>query len=126
MTRRTLRISTAVISVVLALVLGWSVIAGNFVVPIVAVVLAVGLSYFLRRATKDVTRDERTTLLYEKAAGLTIRICVPLVAVTGIILFIFRKSLPAELVSAGYVLAYVACVLLLVHLAFYSYYSRKH
>jgi len=126
MTRKTLRISTAVISVVLALVLGWSVIAGNFVVPIVAVVLAVGLSYFLRRATKDVTRDERTTLLYEKAAGLTIRICVPLVAVTGIILFIFRKSLPAELVSAGYVLAYVACVLLLVHLAFYSYYSRKH
>jgi uncharacterized membrane protein len=126
MTRKTLRISTAVISVVLALILGWSVFAGNFVVPIVAVVLAIGLNYFLRRATKDVTRDERTTLLYEKAAGITIRICVPLAALAGITLFILRKSLSAELVSAGYVLAYVACVLLLVHLAFYSYYSRKH
>jgi len=126
MTRKAFRISTAVISVVLALVLGWSVIAGNFVVPIVAVPLAIVLSYFLRRATKDVTRDERTTLLYEKAAGVTIRICVPLVAVTGIILFILRKSLPAELASAGYVLADVACFILLMHLAFYSYYSRKY
>ena len=127
MTRKTLRISTAVISVVLALVVGWSIIAGNFIVPIiVAVVLAIGLSYLLRRATKDVTRDERTTLLYERAAGATIRFCVPVAALVGIILFASRERLSAELVSAGYVLAYVACVLLLVHLAFYSYYSRKH
>jgi uncharacterized membrane protein len=126
MTRKTLRILTAVISVVLALVVGWSITAGNFVVPIVAVVLAIGLSYLLRRATKDVTRDERTTLLYEKAAGATIRFCVPLAAFVGIILFALRQRLSVELVSAGYVLAYVACVLLLVHLAFYSYYSRKH
>ena len=34
MTRKTLRISTAVISVVLALVVGWSITAGNFAVPI--------------------------------------------------------------------------------------------
>ena len=123
---KTLRILTAVISVVLALVVGWSITAGNFVVPIVAVVLAIGLSYLLRRATKDVTRDERTTLLYERAAGATIRFCVPVAALVGIILFASRERLSAELVSAGYVLAYVACVLLLVHLAFYSYYSRKH
>jgi uncharacterized membrane protein len=126
MTRRTLRISTAVISVVLAVVVGWSITTGNFVVPIVAVVLAIGLSYLLRRATKDVTRDERTTLLYEKAAGATIRFCVPVAAFIGIVLFALRERLSVELVSAGYVLAYVACVLLLVHLAFYSYYSRKH
>ncbi len=126
MTGKTLRISTAVISVVLALVVGWAIAADNFVVPVVAVVLAIGLSYLLRRATKDVTRDERTTLLYEKAAGATIRFCVPLAAFVGIILFTLRERLSAELVSAGYVLAYVACVLLLVHLGFYSYHSRKH
>src|SRR4030042_1704353 len=108
---KTLRISTAVISLVLALVVGWSVTAGNFIVPIIAVVLAAGLSYFLRRATKDVTRDERTTLLYEKAAGATIRFCVPVAAFVGVILFALRECLSAELVSAGYVLAYVARVL---------------
>jgi len=126
MTRNTLRISTAAISVALALVVGWSIVAGNSVAPVVAVALAIGLTYFLRRATSDVTRDERTTLLYEKAAGATIRFCVPVAAFAGIILFALRERLSTELVSAGYVLAYVACVLLLVHLAFYSYYSRKH
>ena len=126
MTRKTLRILTAVISVGLALVVGWSITAGNFVVPIAAVALAIGLSYFLRRAARDVTRDERTVLLYEKAAGATVRLCIPLAAFVGIVLFALRERLSAELVSAGYVLAYVACVLLLVHLAFYSYYSRKH
>jgi len=126
MTSKTLRILTAAIAVVLALVVGWSIIAGNFFVPIIAVVLAIGLSYLLRRRTKEVTKDERTALLYEKAAGATIRFCVPVAALVGIILFTLRERLSTELVSAGYVLAYVACVLLLVHLAFYSYYSRKH
>ena len=126
MTGKTLKRLTAVLSLALALVVSWSVTAGNFIVPIIAVALASGLVYFLRRATKDVTQDERTTLLYEKAAGATIRVCVPLAAFAGIILFALRDRLSAELVSAGYVLAYVACILLLVHLAFYSYYNRMH
>ena len=126
METKTLRISTAVLWMALAVAVGWSITTGNFVVPVVAVSLAIGLSYFLRRANKDVTRDERTTLLYEKAAGATIRVCVPLAAFAGIILFALRERLSAELVSAGYTLAYVACVVLLVHLAFYSYYNRSH
>ena len=126
MTSKTLRIVTAVIAVVLALVVGWSITAGNFFVPIIAVVLAIGLSYLLRRRTKEVTKDERTALLYEKASGATIRFGVPLVAVVGIILFALRERLSPGMAEAGYVLAYVACGLLLVHSAFYSYYSRKH
>jgi uncharacterized membrane protein len=126
MTSKTLRTLTAIIAVVLALVVGWSIIAGNFFVPIIAVVLALGLSYLLRRRTKEVTNDERTALLYERAAGATIRFCVPLVAVIGIILFALRERLSPEMGAVGYVLAYVACGLLIVHSAFYSYYSRKH
>lgn len=126
MTSKTLRTLTAVIAVALALVVGWSITAGNFFVPIIAVVLAIGLSYLLRRRTKEVTKDERTALLYEKASGDTIRFGVPLVAVVGIILFALRERLSPGMAEAGYVLAYVACGLLLVHSAFYSYYSRKH
>jgi uncharacterized membrane protein len=126
MTSKTLRTLTAIIAVVLALVVGWSIITGNFFVPIIAVVLAIGLSYLLRRRTKEVTKDERTALLYERAAGATIRFCVPLVAVMGIILFVLRECLSPEMEAAGYVLAYVACGLLIVHTAFYSYFSRKH
>jgi uncharacterized membrane protein len=126
MTSKTLRTLTAVIAVALALVVGWSITAGNFFVPIIAVVLAIVLSYLLRRRTKEVTKDERTSLLYEKASGATIKFGVPLVAVIGIILFALRERLAPGMAEAGYVLAYVACGLLLGHSAFYSYYSRKH
>jgi uncharacterized membrane protein len=126
MTSKTLRIFTAVIAVVLAIAVGWSIIVGNFFVPIIAVVLAIGLSYLLRRRTKEVTKDERTALLYEKAAVATIRFCIPLVALIGIILFALRERLSPEMEAAAYVLAYVACGLLVVHSAFYSYYSRRH
>ncbi len=126
MTGKTLRTLTAVIAVVLALVVGWSIIAGNFFVPIIAVVLAIGLSYLLRRRTKEVTRDERTILLYEKAAGATIRICVPIAGVGAVIIIALQNHLPADMVSVAYTLAYTACVLLLVHSGFHSYYSRKH
>ena len=126
MTAKTLKLFTAILAVALAALIGWSIIANNFVVPVVAVALAVGFSYLLRRSTKEVTQDERTTLLYEKAAGATIRFSVPVVALAGIILFLVRDSLSPELASAAYVLAYVACGLLIVHLGFYSYYSRKH
>jgi uncharacterized membrane protein len=125
MTSRTLRILTAVISLALALAVGWSVTAGNFFVPIIAIVLAIGLSYWLRKRTQEVTKDERTVLLYERAAGATMKICVPLAAVAGIVLFALRESLSPGLATAGYVLAYVACGLLLVHSAFYTYYNRK-
>ena len=126
MTGKKLRIFTAIISGILAFVVGWSIAESNFIVPIVAVVLAIVLSYSLRRRVKEVTRDERTTLLYEKAAGATIRFCVPLAAIVAFILFLFREGLSAEAVAAAYVLAYFCCVLLIAHLAFYSYYSRKH
>jgi uncharacterized membrane protein len=126
MTEKRLRIWTAAISGVLALVVSWAIVAGNIVVPFFAILVALGLSFFLRRKVKTVTQDERTTLLYEKAAGVTLRFCVPAAALAGIVLFALRDRLSVELVSAGYALAYVSCVLLLVHSALYSYYSRKH
>jgi uncharacterized membrane protein len=126
MTGKGLRRWTAAIAAVLAIVIGWSITANNLIVPFVAVVLAIGLTYLLRRRTKEVTKDERTALLYQKAASATISICVPIMAVVGIILFALRGRLSVEITTGGYVLAYVSCGLLLVHSAFYSYYARKH
>jgi uncharacterized membrane protein len=126
MTTRMLRILAAAMVVVLALVIGWSIVTRNFIVPIIAIVLAVGLNYLLGRGTKEVTRDERTSLLYEKAAGATVRFCVPVAGVGAVIILALQDHLSAEIVSVAYTLAYTACVLLLVHLAFYTYYSRKH
>lgn len=126
MTGKTLRIATAAIAVILAIVVSWSIVTRNFIVPIIAIVLAIGFSYLLRRGTKEVTRDERTSLLYERVAGATIRFCVPVAGVGAVIIIALQDHLSANMVSVAYTLAYTACMLLLVHLAFYSYYSRKH
>ena len=126
MTAKGLRMATAVIAVILAIVVGWSIVAHNFIVPIIVIVLAVGLSYLLRRGTREVTQDERTSLVYEKAAGSTIRICVPIAGLGAVIILALQDHLSADMISAANTLAYAACVILLVHLGFYSYYSRKH
>ncbi len=126
MKAKTLRISTISIAVALLGIMVWAIITNNFIVPLVAVVLAVGLNYLLRRKAKVVTRDERSTVLYEKAAGATTRLCIPLAALAGIVILIFQERLSDELVTAGQLLAYFACILMLVQLGFYAYYSRKY
>jgi uncharacterized membrane protein len=123
---RTFRISSALIAAALAIAIGWSIVAGNFIVAIIAVILALGASYLLRRVSREVTKDERTTLLYEKAAGATMRLILPIIAVASLILLALQDRVSDDVTLVAYVLAYTTCVLLLLHLGFYSYYSRKH
>ena len=123
---RNFRVSSALIAAALAIAIGWSIVAGNFIVAIIAVILALGASYLLRRATRAVTQDERTTLLYEKAAGATIRLILPITAVASLILLALQDRVSDDVTLVAYVLAYTICILLLVHLGFYSYYNRKH
>jgi uncharacterized membrane protein len=111
---------------VLAGIMLWAMLIDNYVIGIGAAILAVTVSFILRRKTKVVTRDERSTLLFEKAAGATIRLCIPLAALAGIILIIFDERLAYELTNPGQMLAYSACVLMLMQLGFYIYYSRKY
>ena len=123
---RIFRVSSALIAAALAIAIGWSIIAHNFIVAIIAVILAIGASYLLRRASREVTKDERTKLLYEKAAGATIRLILPLTAVASLILLALQDRVSDDVTLVAYVLAYTTCAMLLLHLGFYSYYNRKH
>ena len=123
---RSFRVSSALIAAALTVAIGWSIIARNFIVAILAVILAIGASYLLRRATREVTQDERTTLLYEKAAGSTMRLILPIIAVASLILLALQDRVSDDVTLVAYVLAYITCVMLLLHLGFYSYYNRKH
>jgi len=123
---RTFRVSSALIAAALAVAIGWSIIERNFTVAIVAMILALGASYVLRRATREVRQDERTTLLYEKAAGATLRLALPITAVASLILLALQDRVSDDVTLVAYVLAYAICILLLIHLGFYSYFNRKH
>ena len=126
MTAKTFRILKAVVAVALAIAAGWSMVTQTFTVLVITILIAVGLVYILRSRTKEIIKDERSTLLYEKAAGATIRFCVPAAAIGSAVIILLQNRLPSGMVSVSYTLAYTACVFLLVHAAFYSYYSRKH
>jgi uncharacterized membrane protein len=124
MTRRTYVIVSAVI---LAIVGICAITLDRLWILVVGVVCATGLSIILRRARKkEVAKDERTTYLYEKAAGATLRLTLPLAAIGSLVLLLVKDRLSNDATQLAYVLSYAVSILLLVHLAFYWYYSRKH
>ncbi len=126
MTVKTFRLATIAISIALAGIAAWAAVRGNYLAFLIAVVLAMLLSYSLRRATREVLRDERTVLLYGKASTATLGTVVPVAAVVSVVLVMLRERLPADVVLVAYTLSYASCALLLAQAAFYSYYQRKH
>ena len=126
MTSKTFRIIKAALAGVLAITAGWSIMTQNFTALVAAIIVAIGLVYLLRIRTKEIMKDERSILLYEKAAGATIRFCVPAIAIGSAIIALLQDKLPSSLGPVSSTLAYTACGFLLVHAALYSYFSRKH
>jgi uncharacterized membrane protein len=126
MTSKSVKIAVFAVTLILAFVVAWAIMKQNFLVMVIAIVLACGITYTLQKSVKEVACDERTTMLSDKAAAATFRICVPLAGVGAAIILALKDRLPADLVSAAYGLAYTACVLLGVNGAFYLYYGRKH
>jgi uncharacterized membrane protein len=125
MTKRTFKIFTVAIAVALALIVSWSINAGNAYIPIIAVFVALGIKYLARKSTRDVLQDERTHRINEKASALTVQVCIPLAALAAIVLISLRSHISVEMYIAGNVMAYFSCIVMLVHVALYSYYNRK-
>jgi len=125
MSTRMYKVCRAVLVVALAIVVGWSVTAGNPVVPVTAVAVAVGLMYLCRRATEEVIDDERIHHIYEKASAATMRLLLPAMGLAAVVLLSLKENLSVELAFLGEALGYSVCVVLLVYLTFYSYFSRK-
>lgn len=126
MNAKTFRLLTALLAFALAVVASWAVITGNYAAVLIGVVLALGLSYILRRFVKEVIQDERSTAINEKAWAAAVRCCLPVAGIVSVVLLALKDRLSPDVTLVAYTLAYATCVLMLAHLAFYSYYSRKH
>jgi len=125
MTKRMYTICIAVISIVLGIIVALSVTTGNAVVPVVAVAVAIGLAYLCRKVTREITEDERTHYIHERASANTMQFLVPAMGLAAIVLLALKENLSLELAFLGEALAYSVCALLAVYLAFYSYFGRK-
>lgn len=115
---------------VMAFALGAFIAAGIVLVfpvylPLIVIMAAVVVSNILRRSVKEITADERTRLIDEKAAAFTYRLYSVITALSVLIVLLLRNSLPQWAADAGQAVAYFLCGLLLIHLAATKYFQRK-
>ena len=114
------------IVVAMGALIGWSVAIGNAIIPIPVVLCGLVLPYLLRKRVREVIEDERMHKINEKASKVTLQIFGIVTALLGVILIALSQGGFTYFRQAGFTLAYSACILLLVHLILYSYYTRKY
>lgn len=106
--------------------IGWSISVGNIVLLVVAFIVGPVALYLLRSRVEEVMEDERVHLIHEKASARTVQIFGVTMASFGAILIALSRSSYADFSQSGFTLVYSACVLLMLHLIFRSYYRRKY
>ena len=126
MSAKTNRICSLIIALALAAFIAWAIIKEMPIfVPIAGFVVALLLMRLCRRLTREIMVDERVQKINEKASAISYRISSILMAIVGLVFITMRHTLPSEFEIVGSTLAYSVCAIMLIHLAFYSYYKNK-
>jgi uncharacterized membrane protein len=125
MSYKTYRMIQGINGAVLGAIMAISVIIGNWIIPIIAVILSVMLLMVLRRRVKDIIVDERTYAISEKASRLTLQIVAIGMAVTGVFLLAFNHGEDKTLTHVALTLEYATCALLVISYIAYYYYRNK-
>ncbi|MBM4241551.1 MAG: DUF2178 domain-containing protein [Euryarchaeota archaeon] len=127
------------IKIVSAFITGlWIVglILANIYIIILAIILLIPLSTVLyihrdnlgeifQGDSDVVVEDERTQLINEKAATMTLGIFIAVIIYAGIIIFAVRNSYP-QFLQAGYTLFLAALFCFILYFTSRAYYTRKY
>jgi len=92
MKRLTYLACTLAVSVLVAAMIGWSVAAGNLLVPVIAIPLGTIVILACRRNVQEVICDERLNKVQSKAALRTLEVIVMAGAIVAVILYSFMIS----------------------------------
>ena len=115
----------AAIMVIVVALIGWSITAGNAVVPAPAAIGGALLLYLCRRQVKGVVQDERNYRISEKASRFAIQVFAFVTAVAGTTLIAMGKDDSSSTGDVGLALAFSACGLLILYAASYAYWSGR-
>lgn len=108
----------------------------NIYIIMLAVVFLIALSTVLyihrdnlkeifQKDSKAIVEDERTQLINEKAATMTLGALIAVIIYVGIILVALRDSYP-QFLQAGYTLFVVALFCFILYFSSRIYYTRKY
>ena len=118
------KIYRTIVAATLGAIVGVFTVSGNYVVPIVAIIVAFFLMYFLKTRVKEVITDERIEKISGKASYMTCMIIAVGMAFGGIVLMAFKEKYPVYL-PVAYTLSYLACGMILLYSIFFRYYYTR-
>ncbi len=113
-----------VLALLLGIIVSSFIIAGNYIVPLIAIAIATIMVIFLKSKVKEPLSDERVDSIAGKAAKTSYSILVLSTSIMGVIFFALRNTHP-ELLLTGYILSYLTCGALLIYVGFFSYHYKR-
>jgi uncharacterized membrane protein len=125
MSYKTYRMIQAFNGMFLGAIMAVSIILGNWIIPIIVIIISLSVMMVLRRRVKEIVTDERTCAITDKAARFTFQIVTIGMAVIGAVLLAASRGESPGLTQAGFAMEYAVCALLVINMLAYTYYSRK-
>ncbi|MFA5075957.1 MAG: DUF2178 domain-containing protein [Patescibacteria group bacterium] len=122
MTKKKFKIIQVSLTMTLAIIIGQSIIRGDYILPIICFVAAVSLIYVLKKRVTEVLADERDLQVAGQAARVAIAVYSLLLALVSIVAIALSKTHP-ELLVPGYFASYSVCVLLILNVVLYQIYN---
>ncbi|MFC1974571.1 DUF2178 domain-containing protein [Chloroflexota bacterium] len=126
MSKKTFMLLRALVIIIAATLISWSVTTGNALVPVPVAIAAIVILLLFRRGVKEMVIDERIYSIAEKASLVTFRVFGILAAITGATLVALSRGALTNMEQAGFTLAYSACALVAIYYIAYLYYNRKY
>ena len=109
-----------IISAIIGAIVGYSVKIHNFVLPLIAVTAGILILHLLRRKVDEVIEDERIYRISDKASRRTLQVFGIGTALVGTTLISLGRYQ-----EIGYALNISVCILLIIYMIFYAFYSRS-
>ena len=123
MTAKQFKLAKVITTIIVAIIVGQNVVKQEFFIPIVAVVLAALILFYLKSRVKEVLVDERDWKAAGKAAVLTIQIYGWLMMMAVFIFYSQQEKNPA-FAPIAVTLAYSTCALLLFYALIFRFHDR--
>ncbi|MGD9115653.1 MAG: DUF2178 domain-containing protein [Dehalococcoidia bacterium] len=114
------------ITAIMAALISWAVVNGNFLIPIPIAIAALVILMLFRKGVKEVVVDERVYSIAEKAAYMAFRIFGIAAAVIGATFVALGQETVPELEPIGFMLTYATCGLMIIYYIAYLIYNRKY
>ena len=114
MNKKTYKNLRLLIIIIVAALVAAAVIMGNLLLAFITLLLGTLASCFIKKNVYEITEDERTALVANKASRMAIVLFLTIITVLGVGLLTLKNTFP-EFTQAGFTLADSACLLLLLY-----------